>query len=124
MADSGNELILTITPLPDVDEQELVGLTRQLRTAVLESDAEAVAAIRGNSAPNGARGDPFTLAGLAVLIAPKAIDGLIQIVRDWVSRHDRATVTVKKGDAELTITGQLSKEQEQVTANLLKQLKD
>jgi hypothetical protein len=123
MSTSRAELLLTITPGQGADLQELGELTRQLRTAVLESDADTVEPIRGSAAPAGAKGDPVTLGALAVMIAPKAVEGLIQIIQNWLSRHERATITVKSGDVELTVTGEPSAEQQQVTASFLAHLK-
>ena len=76
-----------------------------------------------HSAPVGAKGEPVTLATLAVIIAPKAVEGLIQIIQNWLSRHERATVTVKSGDSELAITGEPSAEQRQFATDFLARLK-
>ena len=123
MSTTRAELLLTIAPAPDADLQELGDLTQQLRAAVLESDADGVEPVVANSAPAGAKGEPVTLAALAVIIAPKAVEGLIQIIQNWLSRHERATVTVKSGDAELTITGESSAEQRQFATDFLAHLK-
>jgi len=122
MANSA-ELLLTISPLQDADDEELAELTHQLRVAVLESDADTVEPIRGSPAPTGAKGDPVTLGALAVIIGPNAVEGLIQIVQNWLSPHERATVTVKSGDEQLTITGDPSVEQRELATSFLAHLK-
>lgn len=113
------DLVLTISPLQDSDEQELAQLGQQLRAAVLESEADSIEPIQGGAPPGGAKGEPLTLAALAIAIAPKAVEGLIQIIQNWLSRHERATVTMKSGDLELTIMGRPSVEQQRLTKAFL-----
>jgi hypothetical protein len=124
MASQNKELLLTISSeTEDADEQELAGLSQQLRAALLESDADNIEPARGGSAPAGAKGDPITLASLIVMIAPRAVEGLFKIIQAWASRHERVTVTVKSGDKELTFTGEPSAEQRQFAADFLAHLK-
>jgi hypothetical protein len=123
MTSSRAELLLSISPPQDADEQEIAQLNQQLRAAVLESDADTVEPARGGAAPAGAKGEPLTLAALLVMIAPKAVDGLIQIIQSWVSRHERVVVSVKSGDTEIKITGEPSAEQQQFAAALVARLK-
>jgi hypothetical protein len=125
MLSENMNLFLTISSTAaDGDEQELATLREHLGAALRrESDADTIEPARGGSAPAGAKGDPLTLAALAVIIAPKAVEGLLQIVQNWVSRHERASVTVKSGDKELTITGEPSAEQQRLAENFLTHLK-
>ena len=125
MPSENRNLVLTISSgQTDADEQELAELSEQLGAALQrESDANTIERARGGSAPAGAKGDPLTLAALAVMIAPKAVEGLLQVIQNWVSRHERASVTVKSGDKELTITGEPSAEQQRLAESFLAQLK-
>jgi hypothetical protein len=125
MPSENTNLFLTISSEePDADQQELVALREQLRGVLRrESDAATIEPARGGSAPAGAKGDPLTLAALAVMIAPQAVEGLLKIIQSWVSRHERASVTVKTGDKELTITGEPSAEQQRLAEAFLTQLK-
>jgi hypothetical protein len=114
MSSERTQLLLTISPERGADAQELAELSRQLRAAVLESDADTVEPTRADAAPAGAKGDPLTLATLAITIAPTAVEGLIRIVQAWVSRHERASVTVEAEGAKLTVTGDPSAMQGQL----------
>ncbi len=115
MPSKGAQLLLTISPEQGADPQELAELSRQLRAAVLnESDADAVEPTRADAAPAGAKGDPLTLATLAITIAPAAVEGLLRIIQAWVSRHERASVTVEAEGAKLTVTGDPSAMQRQL----------
>jgi Effector Associated Constant Component 1 len=117
------ELLLTISPPQDADQQELDELSQQLRAAILESDADAIEPARAGAAPAGEKGEPLTLATLVVMIAPKVVEGLINIVQNWLSRHERASVTVKSEGMELMVTGEPSAEQQQVIAAFLAHVK-
>jgi hypothetical protein len=111
MTKETNQLVLTVGVGSCDDNQGLAILGRQLRTELLELDVEAVNPAGSGAAPKGAKGDPVTLAALAVTLAPIALTGLIKAMQDWVTRHDRATVTVESGDDKITITGSPSNEQ-------------
>jgi hypothetical protein len=114
MSSESTQLLLTIATATDADQQELAELSQQLRAAVLESDAEAVEPTRGDAAPAGAKGDPITLAVLAVTIAPAAVKGLVRIIERWVFRHERASVTVEIKGAKLTLNGDPSDKQREI----------
>jgi len=119
MSSKSAQLLLTISSAQETDRQELEELGRQLRAAVLESDADAVEPTRAAAAPAGAKGDPLTLATLAVTIAPAAVEGLVRIIQAWVSRHDRASVTVEAEGGKLTVTGDPSATQRQLVEAFL-----
>lgn len=87
-------------------------LGRQLRTELLDLDVEAVNPVRAGTVPAGAKGDPVTWATLAVTLAPLALTEVMKTVQAWLTRHERATVTVESGSEKITITGSLSKEQQ------------
>ena len=81
---------------------------------MLESDADTVEPTRADAAPAGAKGDPLTLATLAITIAPTAVEGLIRIIEDWVSRHQRQSIVVENEGVKLTVTGDPSAAQRQL----------
>jgi len=114
MSSENGRLLLTISSAQDADERELAELSQKLRAAVLESEADIVEPMRADAAPARAKGDPFSLASLAITIAPAAIEGLIRIIQAWVSRHDRASVTIEAEGAKFTVTGDPSAMQQQL----------
>ena len=113
------KLTLSIDTGPAADEQELAELTQNLRDDLLETGVESVEQVREAAAPAGSKGDAVTLATLAVTLAPTALTGLINMLQSWLTRHERTSVTLKWGDKVLTVTGTLSKEQQQVIADWL-----
>jgi Effector Associated Constant Component 1 len=106
------QLVLTLGAGPDADGEELAELSRQLRSELVELGVETANAARSGKAPAGAKGDPITLTTLAVTLAPIALTGLVKALEAWLTRHDRATVTVESGGEKITISGSPSKEQE------------
>lgn len=123
MPDGTNELVLTLGAGPDADSQDLGELGRQLRTELLELDVEAVNPVRSGTAPPGAKGDPVTLATLAVTLAPIAVTELMKTVQAWLTRHDKATVTVERAGEKITITGSPSKEQQRTLEAFISSMK-
>lgn len=113
------ELMLSIGAGPAADEQELAELTQHLREDLLETGVESVEQVRGAKAPAGSKGDAVTLATLAVTLAPTALTGLISMLQSWLTRHERTSVTLQKGDQIVTVTGTLSKDQQQLIADWL-----
>jgi hypothetical protein len=112
MIDSPRHLLLTLGAGPDADDEELAELGLQLRNELLELDVEGVDPVRRGTAPAQAKGDPITLAALAVTLAPIALTKLIEVVQAWVTRHEKASVMVESGGEKITITGSPSKEQQ------------
>jgi len=80
----------------DLDDNELDGLTRQLRSEVRDStDAAKVDFVGSAVRPSGAKaGESIQLGTLAVQILPAAIPGLISVLRSWAARQKRMPVKV------------------------------
>lgn len=119
MTSESTKLVFSISAGPAADQQELAELTQSLREDLVETDVESVEQVRGAAAPAGSKGDPVTLASLAVTLAPAALTGLITMLQSWLTRHERTSITLRKGDEVLTVTGTLSKDQQQLIAGWL-----
>jgi Effector Associated Constant Component 1 len=107
-------VILHIDAGPDADVEEQAVLIRRLRANLLERDAEAVDVPHSGAAPQGAKGDVVTLSTLAVTLGPLVIAELMKAVQTWLTRHDRATITVESGGEKIVVTGSPSPEQQRV----------
>jgi hypothetical protein len=114
MPDQPQRLILTLDAGAGADDEELVDLGRRLRTELLESDVGTVDPVHAGVAPAGAKGDPVTLATLAVTLAPVALTAFMTTLQTWLSRHERASVTVERGGEKIVVTGSPSKEQQRL----------
>ena len=96
------------------DTEQVAQLGQRLRHEIRQLDVESVDFVREGEAPAGAKGDPVALATLAVTLAPVALTSLFGLLQTWLTRHDKATVTIEMGSDKLTLTGSPSKEQLQV----------
>ncbi len=65
----------------------------------------------GPGADSDAKGDPVTLATLAVTLAPIALKSVTDLLQSWLSRHERASVTLESGGTKITLTGTPSQDQ-------------
>lgn len=112
-------LTLSLDAGPQADLQESAELARRLRQSLLDADVGTVDLVRTAAAPAGAKGDAVSLTTLAVTLAPVVLTGIITTLQSWLSRHERATVTVESAGEKLTLTGSLSREQQQTVAAFL-----
>jgi len=93
------------------DHEELGALAQRLRRDIQQLDVDAVDFVRECAAPAGAKGDPLTLATMAVTLAPIVLKSLFDMLQSWTARHNNATVTIEMGGDKLTMTGTPSKDQ-------------
>jgi hypothetical protein len=113
------ELVVSLDAGSGADAQDLAELSQRLREDLREIGVESVESVRGSEAPRGSKGDAVTLAALAVTLAPAALKGLITLLQSWLTRHERTRLTLQRGDKKITVSGALSKEQQQVIADWL-----
>jgi hypothetical protein len=108
--------VLTMTLVlhadPDLDDEGMDQLARQLRNELIQLDVDSVTAANGTHSAAGAKGDPVTLG--ALIVALSATGGvfttLIGTLRDWLNNHSRGhrisvtidgdTIEVERGSAE------------------------
>ena len=115
MADQLTQAMLTLDAGPEADVEDLEGLTRQLRTELLELDVEAVDLVRAGEMPAKAKaGDPITWGMLLLtFVSGGGLAALIGLLQAWLTRHGQSSVTVKIGDDELTVTGNPTEQQQE-----------
>lgn len=101
------------------DSEDRAELARRLRQQLIEADVDSVEFTRPGTLPPGAKGDPASLFSLAVSVAPAAVTAMFGMLQVFLSRHDRASVTVESGGEKLTLTGTLSSEQKQMVEAFL-----
>jgi hypothetical protein len=108
------QIMLHIDAGPEADREEQVELTRRLRENILQLNVDTVEPVRSGATPAGAKGDPVTLGALAVTLAPMALTEVIKALQAWLSRHDRACVSVESGGEKIVVTGSPSTEQQRL----------
>ncbi|MFI5175146.1 MAG: hypothetical protein ACHQKY_09835 [Terriglobia bacterium] len=114
MVDLSNQIMLNIDAGPDTDPEDVSELTHRLRNELLELDVDGVEPVRGGAAPAGAKGDPLTLSALLVTLAPVVLPALITTVQSWLNRHDRTSLTLERNGEKVVLTGNPSKQQQQI----------
>jgi len=117
------KLTLTVDAGAGADDEYRVELARRLRQQLLDADVGSVKFARLENLPGGGKSDPVSLWTLAVTVAPATITAMIGILQLWLSRHDRAGVTVESAGEKLSVTGTLSSEQKQMVEAFLKRHK-
>jgi hypothetical protein len=118
-----SRLTLTVDSSRGTDEEDRAELARRLRQALFDSDVDAVEFAETGQLPVGAKGDPASLYSVIVSIAPAAVTALAATLQLWLSRHDRAVVTVESGGEKLSLTGTLSNDQRDLVEAFLKRHK-
>jgi hypothetical protein len=113
------EIMVRIGGEGTTEHEELSRLSEGLREELIEAGAESVERLHGDAAPAGSKGDPITLATLLVTLAPTALTGLIAMLQSWVTRHERATLTLQRGEEKITVAGPLSQDQRRVITDWL-----
>jgi hypothetical protein len=119
MAEQTTSLILSIGAEPIDDTQEGAELAQLLMEDLLETGVESVEHVRDTETPAGAKGDPITLATLAVTLGPTALKGLMSALQSWLTRHERTSIVLIHGDRRIIVKGTLSKDQQQMIADWL-----
>lgn len=106
-ADGVVNVLLTITPDPELDPEAGEQLARRLRAEIVELDVESVRPGPGGPAPDGAKGSDAVTLG-AVVVALSASGGvftaLVETVRDWLGRSSarhRVSLTIDGDTIEL-----------------------
>ena len=94
MTSSEIPLYLTITET-DADAESLDELTGRLLRDLRELGAESVERPSGEAAPEGAKGDAFTLGALALAAVPAFLPKLVEFLQAWALRGENRTVRVK-----------------------------
>lgn len=119
------ELVLNIEPGPDSDDQEQVELTRQLRKRLLELNELERVESPAAPAQAGAKAVPIDWQTLIVTLAASGgvLTSLIGVVQSWLTRQDRASVTLELGGDKLTITGASSETQKRLVEDWVKRRK-
>src|SRR5262245_45185673 len=79
----------------DTSAEDIDWMTRQLLFELRELDIESVELTKGESAPAGTKGDPFTIGSIAIQVLPAVLPSIIGLVQAWASRGQGRTVKFK-----------------------------
>jgi hypothetical protein len=87
----------------ELDAEQQAELTRSLMRRLREFDIESVTPVAGESAPEGAKGDPVTVGALALVIAPILLPHLCQFLQNWIGK-DRKVILEASNGAKIEFT--------------------
>src|SRR5690606_11290538 len=103
-ADRTERMRLVLTGSRDSDQEELDGLTLQLRERLLELDVDDVALDRSGAVPDGAKPvDAVAVGALAVTALPFALRAALDLVRTWIENRPVRTVSITLGEDTLEL---------------------
>ena len=119
----GSELELTLfIEEADSDAERLDTLTTYLQRDLRELGADSVERLVAGVVPEGAKGDPFTLGALALVVVSDLLPQLLEFLQAWSLRGEQRVVRIKTPDGlEVEFTPQDRMSGEQIAA-LAKQL--
>ena len=80
---------------PDVTDDELDNMTRQLLSEVRELNVESAELAKGGTSPAGTKGDAITVGAIAIEVLPSVLPSVIAMVQSWVTRGRDRTVKFK-----------------------------
>jgi hypothetical protein len=98
----------------EADNEEQALLAQRLREDLLKLDVDAVEPVPSGETPVGAKGDPLVLTTLLVTLAPMALTEFMKALQAWLTRHERASVSVESGAEKIVVTGSPSREQQRL----------
>jgi hypothetical protein len=114
MTETPNEIMVEIGST-EADHDELRRITRQLRDQIREVDGASARLSSESTGSETGKGDPITIASLAVTLAPAVLPKLIDLVIELVKRgRDRkVTISIVRGDRStaIEITGSVTPQQ-------------
>lgn len=80
---------------PDVPEEEIDWMTRQLLSELRELDVESAELTKGGPAPAGTKGDPISIGSIALELLPSVLPSVFGLVQAWASRGQGRTIKFK-----------------------------
>jgi hypothetical protein len=76
-------------------DEEIDRMTRQLLSALKETEIESAELARGEPAPIGSKGDAMTIGSIAVQVLPALLPGIVGLVQTWAAHAQGRTVKFK-----------------------------
>ena len=104
------DLLIRVAPEPELDQDEVVGLTLRLRDELLELDVERVDRAP-QDVPESTKSAHGPLGLMTVKLGKAALKAVISKIRDWVARTTRSVELTIDGDT-LKVTNVTAEQQE------------
>lgn len=117
MTDQTIQLLLNLDAGSEGDDEELEELTRKLREELMDLDIEGANFVRFGEAPAKAKSiEPVTLGTLLLTLVASGgvLTTTINVLQDWLTRHEKHSLTLEIEGDKLQVTGISSEEQERL----------
>lgn len=90
---------------PDVDDEELDQLSRQLRHELLTLDVDRIDRAAARPSPIGARSPGADLAETLILTVSNSagVVALVAVLRDWVNRRRGRSISMRLGKDQIDV---------------------
>lgn len=113
---TGITMHLFATGEPDVDDEELDELGRQLRRRLLELDVDDVrAAHSGAGIPVGAKpGEAIALGAFIVSLAPAVLPSVLQLLDTWIQNRPVRSIKVELDGRSIELGDALPEERQRL----------
>lgn len=113
MPDGSTYFTLNIEGGPDADDEERLELGRRLRSELLAlSEVESIESPAASAAPRSkAAGADWQTLMVTLAASGGVLTTLIGTIQSWLTRQDKASVTLEMGGDKLVITGASSEVQ-------------
>lgn len=112
-----NELRVELIATPDIDAEEMAGLTGRLRSELLALDVNSVERAVSGTAPDAAKGgaDLLAFGALVVQFADSALlQSIVGLVRSWQSRQHERSIKLTLGGDSLELSAVSTAQQQQL----------
>ena len=116
MSDGLTQLRLKIDPSPEVDNEKLEQVTRDLRKELMELDVENVDFETVGEAPKDAKGDVITFGTLLMTLVTSGgvLTSVFNTLQSWLTRHERSKIIIEEDGDKFEVTGNPSQEQQKM----------
>ena len=94
MASPEINLQLNLTEI-DADSERIDELRRYLLNDLRELGVESVEQVTDETAPEGTKGDAFTMGALALVAIPAFLPKLVEFLQAWSLRGENRTIKIK-----------------------------
>jgi hypothetical protein len=112
---SNTSVTLQIVAGPDSDDEELDGMTDDLRDLLLQIDVQDVKRLPAGEVPHGTKASDAVATGmLLVTMAPTLLPSAVTLLQAWLASRPVQSIKVTLGDDSIEVTDPSRDDQRQL----------
>jgi len=109
----------------DMSDSEKYEMALRLQDELLEGEADSVEPLRSSeSPPEGAKGEPITIATILIAAAAATIPNIILFIQNWLLRQKDQKIKVKIGGTEIEVPRDATREEISRIVKIVKNIPD